>query len=654
MKVGRNERCPCGSGQKFKRCCGPNRGSRVVLEAVSLAAAFLPDIKAHRAEIRAAMRIEIQRAISECRDSAIWRDAAFDTERMEHQIVVVRERFAALVAKTRRDRQYWYLVVRALAHEYLDLINSVQTGSHTNEYLPDLLWAITELTFSCEVPSIPIGWVEDREAKGMLLAPSKDAVMMAGRLAALAHLYFSAEGAYRYAGKGMPIRALEGDSTADDDLVETSVRSFEQRKQQFLTITGDAGFWYDAGAFFPSIPDVARLWGASHAKPGYAITVDSIQPKETISGPYFPLPLTEPRHLSNVDFEQHPSLLPWDPWKRGTCTAMLPYDALLNRFATSFEAALGISAARLTSFLYALGLFIGNCIGFSRLDTSRDTPRFLWPDEMDSKWRRAHLHFWKEATQLALLRSSREQWLRGLAQAMQEVAASHPEVLHLSGEDLAQLVDRFTFRGPASRRRTDDPHLFWALSSKTLIFDFFADERFLHDLFASIQAVEIKPTTRMERRGAFFEDQVRSFFIRELQLDSRRTVAGVRTGQREIDLAFVTNRVLFVIECKARVKDAADIAGHFKKVRARHTQFRQELELNLPQRIEAIRAGLVSNAIAPTDFDRAIALVCTATVEYLPMNDPIFWCDALPVVGSPEELLSTIRRVTGYPATRGS
>ena len=121
-----------------------------------------------------------------------------------------------------------------------------------------------------------------------------------------------------------------------------------------------------------------------------------------------------------------------------------------------------------------------------------------------------------------------------------------------------------------------------------------------------------------------------------------RTAAGRRRcGSR------VTNRVLLVIECKARVKDAADIAGHFKKVRARHTQFRQELELNLPQRIEAIRAGLVSNAIAPTDFDRAIALVCTATVEYLPMNDPIFWCDALPVVGSPEELLSTIRRVTG-------
>ncbi|WP_371740172.1 SEC-C metal-binding domain-containing protein [Bradyrhizobium sp. CCBAU 51765] len=23
-KVGRNEPCPCGSGKKYKKCCGPN------------------------------------------------------------------------------------------------------------------------------------------------------------------------------------------------------------------------------------------------------------------------------------------------------------------------------------------------------------------------------------------------------------------------------------------------------------------------------------------------------------------------------------------------------------------------------------------------------------------------------------------------------
>ena len=27
MKVGRNELCPCGSGKKYKRCCGLTDGS---------------------------------------------------------------------------------------------------------------------------------------------------------------------------------------------------------------------------------------------------------------------------------------------------------------------------------------------------------------------------------------------------------------------------------------------------------------------------------------------------------------------------------------------------------------------------------------------------------------------------------------------------
>jgi hypothetical protein len=36
--------------------------------------------------------------------------------------------------------------------------------------------------------------------------------------------------------------------------------------------------------------------------------------------------------------------------------------------------------------------------------------------------------------------------------------------------------------------------------------------------------------------------------------------------------------------------------------------------------------------------------VCTATVEYLPKNEPRFWSGTLPLVGSPEELLAMIRQ----------
>lgn len=29
-KIGRNEPCPCGSGRKYKRCCGGVRGLRIL------------------------------------------------------------------------------------------------------------------------------------------------------------------------------------------------------------------------------------------------------------------------------------------------------------------------------------------------------------------------------------------------------------------------------------------------------------------------------------------------------------------------------------------------------------------------------------------------------------------------------------------------
>ena len=29
QKVGRNELCPCGSGKKYKKCCGANQGGEV-------------------------------------------------------------------------------------------------------------------------------------------------------------------------------------------------------------------------------------------------------------------------------------------------------------------------------------------------------------------------------------------------------------------------------------------------------------------------------------------------------------------------------------------------------------------------------------------------------------------------------------------------
>ncbi|MGH2972404.1 MAG: SEC-C metal-binding domain-containing protein [Gaiellaceae bacterium] len=45
MRQGRNDPCPCGSGVKYKRCCGADLGRRAALVDVRNAAAFMPALR---------------------------------------------------------------------------------------------------------------------------------------------------------------------------------------------------------------------------------------------------------------------------------------------------------------------------------------------------------------------------------------------------------------------------------------------------------------------------------------------------------------------------------------------------------------------------------------------------------------------------------
>jgi len=43
QKVGRNDPCPCGSGQKFKKCCEPKMSQRKKIEAKVLSTEASPE-----------------------------------------------------------------------------------------------------------------------------------------------------------------------------------------------------------------------------------------------------------------------------------------------------------------------------------------------------------------------------------------------------------------------------------------------------------------------------------------------------------------------------------------------------------------------------------------------------------------------------------
>lgn len=53
MRAGRNEPCPCGSGLKYKRCCGADSGRRTALAELQNAAALIPALRPRGVDVLA-------------------------------------------------------------------------------------------------------------------------------------------------------------------------------------------------------------------------------------------------------------------------------------------------------------------------------------------------------------------------------------------------------------------------------------------------------------------------------------------------------------------------------------------------------------------------------------------------------------------------
>jgi hypothetical protein len=59
--------------------------------------------------------------------------------------------------------------------------------------------------------------------------------------------------------------------------------------------------------------------------------------------------------------------------------------------------------------------------------------------------------------------------------------------------------------------------------------------------------------------------------------------------------------------------------------------------------VRLICEGKAQPVISPMAFDRAVGLVCTSAVEYLPLEVSEYWSSDIPLVGPPEELLESIK-----------
>ena len=329
----------------------------------------------------------------------------------------------------------------------------------------------------------------------------------------------------------------------------------------------------------------------------------------------------------------------------------IPYDTLLRHFALAIEETYKIPVIQLTVFLYSLYQLINNNTAFKYInDWSSCTKLNIdWPPGDIEK--EPGLNHTKDFCEMALLKTHPKNWYKRLSYESSLIHKAVPSLPILEEYHVKKIIDRFTLKDVKSDSK-NEPILFTSLSEYTLIYDLIFARDFLPNLFLSINLAERvgeRGDNISDTIGVWLEQQAAIFFERELSLNRNEMLVGTVIGdnKREVDLAFVFGKVLFVIECKAKVKDEEFIEGKYEKIRNRLKVFFKELLKKNRERIELIRQGVVENIIHPSNFDKEYSLVCTSAVEYLPLNDNHYWINGMPTVGPPEELLNTIKGVVG-------
>ncbi len=232
------------------------------------------------------------------------------------------------------------------------------------------------------------------------------------------------------------------------------------------------------------------------------------------------------------------------------------------------------------------------------------------------------------------------------------IALADPSVHALSHDETRHLTTLFTIL-PGNLADDLLPKIFVHLSEHALVLDLLLAGDFLrHLIFLPSLAYSRgigKAAGLGDPAGERLEEETIGYFSRKLGIRKASMVINRKLGTREIDIAFVLNGLLVVIDCKAKMKDWDYMEGHHRKIRNRLTEFRTELNVKLPQRIEMIRAGRCKDVLDPSSFSAALGLVCTSSVEFLPKSEREFWSRDLPLVGPPEELLDTIKNLVRGP-----
>jgi hypothetical protein len=608
-----NDPCPCGSGKKYKKCCKDAPVPSVTVGVPQdLTQIIVPPLKRQFHEFPSLLQKTEATLLRRARRRAEWRDpVVLDADRVRRLISEIDDAAQRLLRL--HSQQYWYFLVRRVPREFW-----VDFG---------VLTTATDLVLTCAPKGEPHEFYKGGRLKGIAYGDVLDQLSAVIELMALALIRHNATVLYRLACKGIQIydtATLEPLLAQADD----SIMSYEARRAEHETLGGSAGLWLDPVRETPLRPGVSSFWGieklpAGGGEDGRTHTLISHSPPKVINLRLYPSIYEE-----------------------------VPYDLWLNEFSRAVERMLGLPGAEVATFLYALFQVVTHVLRYPEIRfTGAGTGVFDWAADTPPGDRQNALSHWADLTEMGLLRASEDSWQRKLCYYAALLAAQDPSVIPLDENRVREIMRVFTVDSLATAD-PDRPVLFNAVSKETLVLDLLRAGDFLRYLM--VQVSKSDEVRERQRRGArdifvghYFERQVAEFFIRTLGLDRGKVlVSKVIKGEKEIDLAFVYRTTLFVFDCKALRKDAGYVEGHHRKIRNRLDKIKEEFD-KCRDRIELIERGRAAPAILPADFSTSRVMVCTSAVEYLPADDNLFWYRGEPLVGTPTELVETIRKYVG-------
>lgn len=578
-----------------------------------------------------AMREVAEETIARCRQRDDWNTAEFEAVKVRITIKEIEHSAKQVLSTPYHSRQYWFVLIRRLSN----LLWEELQESSGNELVgwenpvPKLACKLILLATGDEEPA---EWVEKDGQTGISYEDiGQSELITIAKVFSLAAALYDAESKYRFACKNFRVFSAVDGKDALDSQDTTSIELYEKRRNEFGTLSGSAGLWYDPGEISVIEKDLCYWFGASPVRPD-SLFLRSEEPPAEIPLQYRLAPASE-SYSQELSFER-----------------MVPFDRLLldDSLKEAFEKSLSIDPQELVTFLYCVSRFVCTILRYPRLEYGGTTISVNWLDEA-LPFRSKVLHHWMDVASIGMLRSSKEAWIEALWEISCGIRDEVPSVSPLDKSRLGRLVDQFAWAN-GDTVFDSQPRLFIKLSSKTLVLDATWLVDFLRHVLLQASIVGRERNEIGDVTGPWFEAQAKSFFVRELSLSDANVVfqsdVEDAQGHEEIDLAFVVSRCLFVIDCKAMSKTADYMIGHYSLLRNRKTEQLKQLRKRNPARISKIEAGLTRDKIRPEDYDRTFGLVCTTDVEYLPLDEPDLWIKDHPCVGPPDELLGTIKSIT--------